>query len=188
MYKVLWLIHWKSNMSWNLKGNLPIYVYLHRVDNSILKTRITVTSTLKRACRIENMQFPDYQWVPLVRLRPGPTALADAKVKKNLPSVQKRYASAVYLLRMYFKRSIHPFTVISSGKNVLNCKKLFERMTFTMSIFDIYEQKTVHVRYHSLNLWGILFASSWPPVNLHPLPMKTERARKDKVHWTSIDR
>ena len=55
---------------------------------------------------------------------------------------------------------------------------------FTMSICNIYmyEQQTVHVRYHSVNVCGIIFASYLTPLNLHPLPLKTERGRKDKVH------
>ena len=79
----------------------------------------------------------------------------------------------------------HPYTVISSALKVLNCIKPYEQMNFPtvkMSICNIYEQQTVSVHYHSINVCGILSASSWAPLNLHPLPLKTERGRKDKVH------
>ena len=59
---------------------------------------------------------------------------------------------------------------------------------FTMSICNIYEQQTVYVRYHSLYVCGIRFASSWLPNNLYLLPLKTEKGRTDKQHGTSVYR
>ena len=53
-----------------------------------------------------------------------------------------------------------PNTVISSELKVLNCTKRFERMgspPFKMSVYNIYEQQTVHIRYHSLNSAVSLF-------------------------------
>ena len=53
-----------------------------------------------------------YRYICIAILwRPGPTAPADAKriqcVKKILPSIEKRYASTVYLLRTYLLCSTH---------------------------------------------------------------------------------
>ena len=56
---------------------------------------------------------------------------------------------------------------------------------FMMLFCNVWERQTANVHYHSWNVSGILFASSWPPLNSHPLPLKTERGRKDKVHETS---
>ena len=57
---------------------------------------------------------------------------------------------------------------------------------FTMSFCNIYEQQTIYKRYHSLNVCGTRFASSWLPLNLHPLPLKTERGRADKVYMKGL--
>lgn len=86
----------------------------------------------------------------------------------------------------------HRCTVISSADRLLNRTKPFKRIIFppfTMSICNIYEQQTSYVLYHSLNACGILSASFKPPLNSsHPLPLKTERGKKNKVHGTSVHR
>ena len=73
----------------------------------------------------------------------------------------------------------------------MNCTKPVERMNyppFTMSICNIYDQIKIYIRYHSFNVCGICSASSWLPLNLHPLPLKTERGMTDKVKGTSLHR
>ena len=114
-------------------------------------------------------------------LRPGPTELADAK-KIHLLSIDKRYASVVYSLSTYFIRSTHQAHVHCDFIRVksLRLHKTFKRMNIPLftSVFNIYEQQSVHVRYHPLTACTFLSASSWHPFNSHPLPIKTERRRK----------
>ena len=108
--------------------------------------------------------------------------------KKNLAICWRKAIHLLYTncVRISYALPIkHPKTMISSARKVLNCIKPLERMNFpqfTMSIYNIYEQQMDRVCYHSLNVCGVIFASSWPPPNLHPLPVKT----KDKVHRMSI--
>ena len=54
--------------------------------------------------------------------------------------------------------------------------------------FNYVELKARASTVGKLNVCGNLSASSSPPLNSHPLPLKTERGRKDKVHGTPIHR
>ena len=112
--------------------------------------------------------------------------------KKILPFVEKRYASVVYSLSTYFIRSTHQTHVHCDFIRVKSFRlhKTFKLMNIPLftSVCNIYEQQTEHVRYHPLTVCSILSASSSHPLNSHPLPIKTERRRKDKFHGTSKHR
>ena len=114
-----------------------------------------------------------------LHLRPSPTALADEKgiqkvKKKSFPPRRKTLRIRCVLIALCPStiRTLwfHPRKKFRTAQNFLNGFMNF--LQFMMSICNIYEQ--VYVHYHSLNVCGILSAFSWPPLNSHPLSLKTE--------------
>ena len=111
--------------------------------------------------------------------------------RKILPSVGKHYASVVYSLHTCFIRSIHRASVRCDfvRANSFELHKTFrtdELSTVHDVIRDIYEQQTFYVRFHPLNVRCILSVSSGHSRNSHPLQLKTEKGRKNKLHGKSI--
>ena len=105
------------------------------------------------------------------------------KTLKNLAVRRKTLGirRILSVLRTYFIRYTHQASVHCDFirlKKFWTAQNLLNRWTFRrlqVSICIMYEQQMIYARYNSLNVCNTRFASSWVPLNLHPLPLKTER-------------